>query len=284
MKSVLSRAAVLLTLGLYAHAQKPLTSYVNPFLGTAPLTNPADIGFIPPWRVWAGLVFPGTSVPNAMVQLSPITKFGSGAGYEYENSQILAFAHTNKGHWNLCNIPILPVSGKVDPNDFSSSFEHKNESANPGYYQVYLQRYKINAELTSTLRTGYHKYTYGDNTQPKKLVVNLAVSNERIRDWKIDQDGANAFSGYQTASEKVYFYAISNYQMSGIERLQGAKYIVPVIDFASGTGPVEIRIGLSFVSTESARDNLQKEAGSKNFEQVRNEASATWERLLSKFK
>jgi predicted alpha-1,2-mannosidase len=282
MKSVLSRAAVLLTLGLYAHAQKPLTSYVNPFLGTAPLTNPADIGFIPPWRVWAGLVFPGTSVPNAMVQLSPITKFGSGAGYEYENSQILAFAHTNKGHWNLCNIPILPVSGKVDPNDFSSSFDHKNESANPGYYQVYLQRYKINAELTSTLRTGYHKYTYGDNTQPKKLVVNLAVSNERIRDWKIDQDGANAFSGYQTASEKVYFYAISNYQISGIERLQGAKYIVPVIDFASGTGPVEIRIGLSFVSTENARENLQKEAGNKSFEQVRSEASGTWERLLSK--
>jgi len=282
MKSVLSRAAVLLTLGLYAHAQKPLTSYVNPFLGTAPLTNPADIGFIPPWRVWAGLVFPGTSVPNAMVQLSPITKFGSGAGYEYENSQILAFAHTNKGHWNLCNIPILPVSGKVDLNDFSSSFDHKNESANPGYYQVYLQRYKINAELTSTLRTGYHKYTYGDNTQPKKLVVNLAVSNERIRDWKIDQDGANAFSGYQTASEKVYFYAISNYQMSGIERLQGAKYIVPVIDFASGTGPVEIRIGLSFVSTENARENLQKEAGNKSFEQVRSEASGTWERLLSK--
>jgi hypothetical protein len=33
-----------------------------------------------------------------MVQLSPITKFGSGAGYEYENPQIYAFAHTNKGH------------------------------------------------------------------------------------------------------------------------------------------------------------------------------------------
>jgi putative alpha-1,2-mannosidase len=68
--------------------QKQPVDYVNTFLGTAPLTNPADIGFNPPWRVWAGLVFPGASVPNAMVQLSPITKFGSGAGYEYENPQI----------------------------------------------------------------------------------------------------------------------------------------------------------------------------------------------------
>jgi putative alpha-1,2-mannosidase len=90
---------VLLTsTALHVQAQKRPVDYVNTFLGTAPLTNPADIGFTPPWRVWAGLVFPGASVPNAMVQLSPITRFGSGAGYEYENRQIYAFAHTNKGH------------------------------------------------------------------------------------------------------------------------------------------------------------------------------------------
>jgi putative alpha-1,2-mannosidase len=55
-----------------------------------------------------GLNFPGSSLPNAMVQLSPVTEYGSGAGYEYEDSVILGFTHTNKGHWNLCNIPILP--------------------------------------------------------------------------------------------------------------------------------------------------------------------------------
>ncbi len=115
-------------------------------------------------------------MPNAMVQLSPITKFGSGAGYEYENNVIYAFAHTNKGHWNLCNIPMLPVSGDVNPEDFGSSFSHAKESAHPGYYQVYLDRYGINAELTSTLRTGYHRYTYKDSAQPKKLIVNLARS------------------------------------------------------------------------------------------------------------
>ena len=91
-------------------AQTPLTDYVNPFLGTAPLTDRKDIGYAPPegWRVWAGLTFPGASLPNAMVQLSPITEFGSGAGYEYEDTTIYAFTHTNKGHWNLCHIPSCP--------------------------------------------------------------------------------------------------------------------------------------------------------------------------------
>ncbi len=48
-----------------------------------------------------------------MVQLSPMTEYGSGAGYEYEDTVILGFTHTNKGHWNLCNIPILPLSNPV---------------------------------------------------------------------------------------------------------------------------------------------------------------------------
>jgi len=282
MKKSLVVLFLLLTAAVSLLAEKRPTEYVNTFLGTAPLTDPADIGFNPPWRVWAGLVFPGTSVPNAMVQLSPITKFGSGAGYEYENPKIYAFAHTNKGHWNLCNIPILPVSGEVNPDDFASTFSHATESAHPGYYQVLLERYNINAELTSTLRTGFHRYTYNDARAAKKLVVNMAVSNEPIRDWKIEQDGDHAFKGYQRFSENIYFYAVSNYGIQQIERLKGSKAELPVVDFEKGSKPVEIRIGLSFVSTENAKENLEKELGAKSFETVKAEANATWENLLDK--
>jgi predicted alpha-1,2-mannosidase len=282
MKKICVALVLVLTAMSSFAAGKRLTDYVNPFLGTAPLTNPADIGFNPPWRVWAGLTFPGASVPNAMVQLSPITKFGSGAGYEYENPVIYAFAHTNKGHWNLCNIPVLPVSGAVDPDDFGSTFTHSRESANPGYYQVYLERYGINAQLTTTLRTGFHRYTYNNDESEKKLVVNLAVSNEKIRDWKVEQAGENAFSGYQAASEKVFFYAESNYKITRIEMLKGKATTLPVVDFARGSGSLEIRIGLSFVSTENARQNLEKELAGKSFETVRNDASVSWEQLLSK--
>ena len=54
-------------------------------------------------------------------------------------------------------------------------------------------------------------------------MVNLAVSNEKVRDWKIDQQGDHAFKGFQTASEKVFFYAVTNYQIKQIERLKGNK-------------------------------------------------------------
>src|SRR5699024_6029093 len=178
--------------------QKKLTDYVNPFLGTAPLIDSAVIGYQPPldWRVWAGLVFPGTSLPNAMVQLSPITKYHTGAGYQYEDSVIYGFTHTDKGHWNLCNIPLLPASGTITAKDFGSKFSHKKETAHPGYYQVYLEHYDINVELTSTLRCGFHKYTFGGD-RDKKLIIDLQKSNENVRDWELQKKGGNAFSGYQ---------------------------------------------------------------------------------------
>jgi predicted alpha-1,2-mannosidase len=265
------------------YAQTPLTQYVNPFLGTAPLLDPNDIGYVPPegWRIWAGEVFPGAALPNAMVQLSPITEWGSGAGYEYEDTVIYAFTHTNKGHWNLCHIPFLPVSGEVSPRDFGSVYSHKNESARPGYYQVLLERYNINAELTTTLRCGYHKYTYKDN-QSKKLIVNLAVSNERVREWDIAQDGENAFKGFQrTGNDRVYFYAITNHKISTIETLENGRRDIPLVHFTDSPDPLEIKVGLSFVSIENAKLNLQELDG-KSFEQVKTDASQTWDKLLSK--
>jgi predicted alpha-1,2-mannosidase len=265
----------------FANAEKPLTAYVNTFLGSAPITNVADIGFTPPWRVWAGLTFPGASLPNAMVQLSPITKFGSGAGYEYEDTVIHGFAHANKGHWNLCYLPILPASGVVDPNDFGSQFDHKNESASPGYYQVFLERCKINAELTTTLRCGFHRYTFTD-AQDKKLVVNLDVSNERVSDWRIDPSGDHAFQGFQEAREKVYFYAVANQKLKGIRVLEGRQHDVPLVNFEGTNHVLEIKIGCSYVSIKNAKENLEAEIAEKTFEQVKEDAAKTWEDMLSK--
>lgn len=262
-------------------AKKALGDYVNPFLGTTPLTNVKDIGFKPPWRVWTGLTFPGASLPNAMVQLSPITEFGTGAGYEYENSTIRAFTHTNKGHWNLCNVPLMPVAGKVDPNDFGSAFDHEHEAAKPGYYEVFLKRYGIDAELTTTLRCGYHRYRFTAG-QEKNLVVNLAVSNEKVSEWKITPQGENAFAGFQHARENVFFYAVTNHKIRGITNLAGQKYEVPVVSFENAAAALEIKIGLSFVSVENARLNLETEMAGKGFDEIRAEAAKTWEGLLGK--
>jgi predicted alpha-1,2-mannosidase len=257
------------------------TKHVNTFIGTTPLTDSAILGYNLPegWRSWAGLTFPGSSLPNAMVQLSPMTEYGSGAGYEYEDSVILGFTHTNKGHWNLCNIPILPLSNPGAK--FGSRFSHKRESASPGYYQVYLDDYNVNVSLTSTLRCGYHKYEYKNNAN-RQILFDLGKANSRVNTWNIKQVGDNVIEGFQ-GGENVYFYATINTKIERLDTTQvGKRTGYAIVHLANGsTTPVELKIGLSFVSVENAKQNLQQEIGNKSFADIRNQANQTWENVLS---
>lgn len=147
------------------------TQFVNPFIGTSKM----------------GHVFPGATAPFGMVQLSPQTNFevmhnedGSYntetyeycAGYQYRDSTIIGFAHTNfsgTGHSDLGDFLLMPTIGNLvlDPLEteqgnkgFYSVFSHDNEEASPGYYEVNLDSYNIKAELTASERVGFHQYTF----------------------------------------------------------------------------------------------------------------------------
>lgn len=257
------------------------SKYVNTFIGTAPLNDPKVLGYQLPdgWRSWAGLTFPGSSLPNAMVQLSPMTEYGSGAGYEYEDSVILGFTHTNKGHWNLCNVPILPMSNPGAK--FGSKFSHKNESAAPGFYQVYLDDYDVKVSLTSTLRCGYHQYEYKNN-EARQILFDMGKANSRVNTWNMEQAGSNAVQGFQ-GGENIFFYATINRVIEKLEKTEeGQRSGFSVIHLADGgSGPIELKIGLSFVSIANARQNLQQEIGDKSFAAIRNEAAQKWETILS---
>jgi len=273
---------------LFACSPTPkLTDYVNPLVGTATLWDSIDLGYKPTHRAWGAEVFPGASLPNAMVQVTPVTLFGSGAGYQYEDTVIFAFFHTSMGHWNLGHVPILPFTGEITADHYYSGYSHENESAKPGYYQVYLERYGVNAEMTSTLRCAYHKFTYrkGDD---KKLLLNLSRTNSRRPGtrWDFKQENENTFSGSQgggfRGGESVYFYAVANHNIQSVDSIRNNRERITIVNFSDGKGSLELKIGFSFVSVEKAKKNLETEMMNKNFVQVQKEADQTWEELLSK--
>jgi len=263
-----------------------LTEYVNTFIGSEPLLDPDFIGYTPPdgWRVWAGLTHPGPALPFAIVQMSPITEFGTGSGYQYEDDFILGFAHTNLGHWNYGHIPIIPVTGNSEINidNLGSHFSKENESAAPGYYQVYLDDYDVTVELTSTLRTGNHRYTYHE-TDVKQVVFDLSRSNNRVRDWQIEQVGDNALAGYQNEGRTLHFYAEFDQDIEsfepGLDRDNPLSFITLQSD---GTDTVNLQIGFSYVSIDNAEENFHAEAEGRSFDEIRAAADQTWEDVLQK--
>lgn len=128
-----------------------LTDYVNPFIGTATLWDSTELGYKPTRRAWGAEVYPGASLPNSMVQVTPVTMWRSGSGYQYEDTVIYAFVHTSKGHWNLCYVPFIGVSGEVEPKTYYSSYSHEHESASPGYYQVYSSSRRVIVSILEKL-------------------------------------------------------------------------------------------------------------------------------------
>lgn len=260
-----------------------LTHYVNPFLGTAPLLDPDVIGYTPPegWRVWAGLVFPGSSLPNAMVQLSPVTEYGSGAGYEYEDEEILGFAHTNKGHWDQMNIPVLPISGEVK-RPFKSRYSKDSEGASPAFYKVFLSDYRINVRLTSTLRAGVHEYTFAEKSD-RNILFDLARANHGVKHWEITKKG-NAIQGVQELDQgPIYFYAEVNHHIDELQVIRpGEKTGYAFIKLSDKKPePVVLKIALSYVSIENAIENLKTEVGERSFNEVHQAGKAEWNEILS---
>ena len=279
-----------------------VTKYVNPLMGTATLWTPEELGYIrtEEKRPWGAETFPGAALPNAMVQLTPVTMYRSGSGYQYEDNMIYGFAHTCKGHWNLLHLPILPVTkeGKARPESYRSLFRHTEEEAHPGYYRVLLDRYHINVELTSTLRCGYHRYTYrkGDERQ---VLIDIARSNNMPRKWELRQAGDRAFEGFQDGEGRIYFYGELSEEIDSVTEVSpsqlprgggdrngsswgGRSLPVGMIRFREPRAdrPVELKIGFSFVSIENAKENLKAELEGKSFEQVRREADDIWEDVL----
>ena len=287
-----------------------VTQYVNPLVGTTTLWTPEDLGFTPRpgERQWGAEAFPGAALPNAMVQLTPVTRYRSGSGYQYEDSLIYGFAHTSKGHWNLLHMPILPVTdeGRPTPESYASPYHHDKEEAHPGYYRVQLDRYNVNVELTTTLRCGYHRYTYrkGDH---RGVLIDIARSNNMPNRWELKQAGKNSFEGFQDGEGRIYFYGELSEDIESVTEEQpaatppssdrdrngqnrrnfnqrGRNSARPIgmirLKNPTGTKPVELKIGFSFVSVENAKENLKAELEGKSFETVRKDADKTWENIL----
>ena len=147
--------SLLLSTGLTSLGQEKVTTYVNPFIGTGAVESSLS-----------GNNYPGATVPFGMVQLSPDTRvapdWGEACGYNHNDQVIVGFSHTRlsgTGAADFIDILLMPMTGtptteaqnSPEPGTgYQSAFSHDQESARPGYYQVMLQNYGIQAELTAT--------------------------------------------------------------------------------------------------------------------------------------
>ncbi|MFH4965696.1 GH92 family glycosyl hydrolase [Gaetbulibacter sp. M235] len=271
-----------------------LTHYVNPFIGT---DGP-------------GNTYPGATVPFGMVQLSPdigILGWDRIAGYFYQDSIISGFSHTHlsgTGAGDLYDILVMPTnsrfSERIKDNNFEpfSKFSHDKEKASPGYYQVDLLDYGIKAELTTTARTGIHKYTFPkDSLSQIHIDLGYALNWDAPTDTYIHVVDSTTIEGYRKSTgwakdQRIYFAIklskpFKSYQIYKNDTIATnpveAKNTKIILNYNTSDDEVIIlKTGLSTASIKGAYKSLEVEAPDFNFENYKEKASSIWEKQLQK--
>ncbi len=262
-----------------------------------------------------GHTYPGATVPFGMVQLSPDTRtedWDACAGYYYGDKSIRGFSHihlSGTGIRDGGDLLILPITGDLGTGDnykplaaktFASQFSHDGEWAQPGYYKVVLNTYKVTAELTATIHAGMHRYTFPASSQSHILIDLVHGLESPPTDVDLKVESNTLLTGYRRSNGwgkgVVYYFAIESstpFKTYGLE-VDGkplpdgtaeakARQIRGHLDYATTEGQqIVLRVGISPTSVEEARKNLAAEIPGWNFDAVREAARNTWNEGLSR--
>ncbi|TRX58415.1 glycoside hydrolase family 92 protein [Fulvivirga sp. M361] len=264
-----------------------------------------------------GHVFVGACLPFGMVKLGPDMVGHSNSGYR-SDSPIEGLSHTHVsgtgGGAKYGNISVMPASGSIDLTDYTSGWN--NEKNTPGYFSVQLDKPKVQAELTATHSVGFHRYTFEGNSghilieaghflftgseyghgpfgEAQQLVGSeiKVLSNTQAEGYVRVRGGWNYGEAYT-----VYFYAQLNQPASAVGTWKGTeKHAGNRLEYDTGekTGAwfsfsalkqkqVMVKVGISFVSTNKAKANLQKEINHWDFDKIKTKAEVTWNDALSR--
>ena len=247
------------------------------------------------------------SHPFGMVNLSPDTRVGLDnweSGYRYTEKYIHWFSHVHA--WQLCGIPIMPTMGELKGHEgsesYKSRFAHDKEQGEPGYHSVYLEDYGIRAELTATIRVGFHRYTF-DRDGDAWIVIGLGedimlpMSDcfvQRINDRELSGFVENERTRRRKKRTKIFFDAVFDHDMEEIRAWRNGKIetfksavvgprIGVAIRFRVRKGDViQLKVAISYCGSDQARLNLAAELPHWNFNDIRQETRATWDQWLGR--
>lgn len=272
-----------------------LVKYVDPMIGTGGLAN----------------TYPGATVPHGMVQLSPNNGTGGWdyiSGYHYHDDRLVGFSHTQlsgTGAGDLNDILLMPFNSRSDEmrgSSEASHFSHDNETAEAGFYKVMLDDYGIEAELTTTNRVGFHRYTFPKDAD-SKVVVNLgyALNWDSPTDTVIKVVDETTLEGYRystgwAADQREHFVIKFSKPMTGFElrddetgQVVGGNEIQSTktrgyfsFDTSADETEVLVKVALSSVDVAGAYKNLDAELKDWDFDGTRQAAHDAWQRELEK--
>jgi len=243
----------------------------------------------------AGYTFPGPTLPFGMVQFTT-TFFDENKGYVVNQM-------SGAGCHNMGNLPMLPLPALPDssPGDMMKINPEINiREAHAGYYSAELFN-GIGLELTATTRTGMALINFA-GTDSGTVIIGTGINSTTITEAEVKITGPAGFEGFADggnfcgapANYKIYF--VGEFSVDALEygtwkedtlRKESNSEKGPDsgawFTFNTKDSPELLyKIAISYVSVENARENLEAENANWDFNRVRRNAEAEWNKVLGK--
>lgn len=224
-----------------------------------------------------------------MVRIYPVTE--PGLNDRYFSDRIYGIALNMPRYRSGIAGSVMPTAGDIsfDPARSSSWYDHDLEELHPWSHRVWLEDFGIWAEWTTAERTALYEFDFTDAGRQANVLFRLTSEGE------VDVCGDRVVSGWEAVDyARQYFYAVADrpFDSSGTrcgERLSaegsasgrdvGAWFFAP-----AGFGKVCFRVGISYISVEQARANLEAETGGLAFGAVKKRSRDIWEKALGRIR
>lgn len=263
-------------------AAQPLTSLVNPFIGTD----------------GTGHTFPGPAWPLGMVQPGPDNAdrgWDYTSGYQYRAPSILGFSQTRASGTGIPELGDVLLQPGLEPReDMASTYDKTTESARPGYYAVELADNGVRVELTTGERVAQHRYTFA---RPGRVWVLVDLQHglnflDRqpvlASEARVTENGVEGVSRRRNWTTRTVAFVVEfDRPVAEARRLEpragdlADRYL---LGFDVGDDrTLEARAALSTTDVAGARRNLESERD-RPFDQTLAEADAAWEAMLSRIR
>ena len=307
-------AAAFLAISLQAQNE-----YVNPFIGTTNF-GACNPGAVTPNGLMS--VSPFNVMGSSLNTWDKDSRWWS-TPYVEENSYFTGYSHVNLsgvGCPELGSVLTMPTTGALEVDYHAYGSEYSEEQARPGYYANQLSS-GIRTEATATTRTSLERYTFPEGAGnilvnlgegltnesgatlrrvsateiegsklmgtfcynrnavfPMYFVLRVSKAPDRSGYWK-KQRPMTAEAAWDADAGRYKLYETYARELSGDDIGYWFRYE----NLAEGE-QVMVQVGVSFVSIDNARENLQAEQSGFDFGKVLADAEAAWQGQLGRIR
>ena len=234
-------------------------------------------------------VTPQVHRPHSMVRVFPVTE--PGLNDRYFSDRIYGIALNMPRYRSGTAGSVMPTVGEVsfEPERSSSWYDHDLEELHPWSHRVWLEEPAVWAEWTTTERAALYEFDFTDAGRQANVLFRVGSEGE------VAVEGNRVVSGWEAVDyARQYFYAVADrpFGSSGTydgtalsgKRSASGSGIGAWFSAPAGVGKVCFRVGISYISAEQARANLEAETGGLAFDAVKERSRAVWEEALGRIR